>query len=133
MTIEWKKVTWYSQALAIILFIGVFAFGYWLGAKQSSVVAEIQELVPPQESASTDASYLCADEKGIIALYAENEVVIMLSDGRTLTLPQTIAASGIRYANEDESIVFWSKGETAFLEENGAQTYAECSENPLPI
>jgi hypothetical protein len=31
MKIEWKKVTWYSQAIAIILFVGVFALGFYLG------------------------------------------------------------------------------------------------------
>ena len=55
-------------------------------------------------------------------------VVLTLADGKTLTLPQTLSGSGIRYANPDESFVFWSKGDTAFVEEgaNRTVTYADC-------
>ncbi len=53
-------------------------------------------------------------------------VAISLSDGRKLNLPQTLSGSGIRYANADESFVFWSKGNTAFAEEGKAMTYAGC-------
>ena len=56
-------------------------------------------------------------------------VDLVLGDGRRLSLPQTLSGSGIRYANGDESIVFWSKGDGAFLEErpNQAVTYANCT------
>lgn len=55
-------------------------------------------------------------------------VVLTLADGKRLTLPQTLSGSGIRYANPDESFVFWSKGDTAFIEEgaNRTMTYADC-------
>lgn len=33
MPIEWNKVTWYSQAIAIVLFVAVFALGYRLGQR----------------------------------------------------------------------------------------------------
>src|SRR5581483_12293852 len=36
-------------------------------------------------------------------------------------------ASGARYANADESFIFWNKGTTAFITENGQTTYANCS------
>lgn len=52
---------------------------------------------------------------------------VKLSDGRTLTLPQTISASGVRYANADESFVFWSKGNGALvLENNVEKSYIGC-------
>lgn len=55
-------------------------------------------------------------------------VLLTLADGRKLTLPQTLSGSGIRYADPDESFVFWSKGDTAFVEEgaNRTVTYADC-------
>ena len=49
-------------------------------------------------------------------------VVLTLAGGKRLTLPQTLSGSGIRYANADESFVFWSKGNTAFVEEGPSQT-----------
>jgi hypothetical protein len=31
MSIEWNKVTRVSQVVAIVLFVGVFVLGFWLG------------------------------------------------------------------------------------------------------
>ena len=55
-------------------------------------------------------------------------VIVTLADGKNLTLPQTLSGSGIRYANEGETFVFWSKGDTAFVEEGANQTvtYKDC-------
>lgn len=86
--------------------------------------------------------YSCEQGKSLVAQYFDGptraapngmpipggHVVLTLSDGKRLTLPQTLSGSGIRYANEGESFVFWSKGNTAFVEEgpNQTQTYAGC-------
>jgi len=57
-------------------------------------------------------------------------VDLVLSDGRTLQLQQTISASGVRYSNGEqhatstptnETFVFWSKGSEAFVLESGQQ------------
>lgn len=86
-------------------------------------------------------AYLCQDGKTIAASYYQGtpiavkpgemptptgSVNLKLSDGRTLALPQTISASGIRYANQDESFVFWSKGNGAFMVEHDTNTYNGC-------
>ncbi|HUD03973.1 MAG TPA: MliC family protein, partial [Candidatus Paceibacterota bacterium] len=55
-----------------------------------------------------------------------DKVTISLSDGRTMNLPQTISADGGRYANTDDSFVFWNKGNTAFITENGTTTFSNC-------
>jgi len=88
-------------------------------------------------------SYLCKDSKTIDADYhfgtpiktnpgeppkPNGSVNITLSDKRMLSLPQTISASGIRYANTDESIIFWSKGNGSFLLENNKETFMDCIE-----
>ncbi len=52
--------------------------------------------------------YACADEKAIDAVFYPDKVDLTLSDGRALSLPQTISASGLRYADEDDALVFWS-------------------------
>jgi len=31
MKLKWRTVTWYSQLLAILLFLSVFLFGFWTG------------------------------------------------------------------------------------------------------
>lgn len=72
--------------------------------------------------------YACADGKTIAATYYAGKVDLALDDGRTMSLPQTMSGSGIRYANADESFVFWSKGNNAFATEGDPDkpTYADC-------
>lgn len=74
--------------------------------------------------------YACADGKSIEAVYYSDKVDLTLNDGRSMILPQTISGSGIRYANADESFVFWSKGKTAFATEGDPNnpTYADCNQ-----
>lgn len=86
-------------------------------------------------------NYICDGNKTIQAAFYEGKYIpakegqppiptgsvkIILSDGRNFNLPQTISASGIRYANSDESFIFWSKGDNAFIIENGKETYSGC-------
>lgn len=54
-------------------------------------------------------------------------VKLKLSDGRNLELAQTVSASGVRYANSDESFIFWTKGDAALvLEGNAEKNYTNC-------
>lgn len=75
------------------------------------------------------ATFKCADDKSIEATFYADSVALKLSDGRSLKLPQVISGSGARYANADESFVFWNKGNTAFVTEGAdeAMTYADCA------
>lgn len=73
------------------------------------------------------ASYACNDSKTINATFYTGSTTIALSDGRTMTLSQTVSADGGRYANPDESFVFWSKGNGALVLENNVQkSYIGC-------
>ena len=76
-------------------------------------------------------SYVCSEGKTIQASYYTDSVDIVLSDGRNFSLPQAMSASGARYASADESVVFWNKGNTAFITEGGNpenMTFANCGE-----
>jgi membrane-bound inhibitor of C-type lysozyme len=123
-----KMVPWYS--FAALVFIAVLLAGYWFSM---NAPRNADRLVRDAVTFPVDVSYACENEMAIIAIYREGNVSLKLSDGRSVELPQVIAASGIRYANEDESFVFWSKGKDAFIEEDGEITYAGCSEAPLPV
>lgn len=77
-----------------------------------------------------NAKFACAGGKTIDATFVNTgggSVKLALSDGRSLTLPQAMSASGARYANKDESFVFWNKGNTAFIDEGGKMTYQDCA------
>lgn len=75
------------------------------------------------------ALFTCDAGKTIAAVFhngPQSSVELTLSDGRKLKLPQVLSGSGARYANDNESVVFWNKGDTAFIEENGKTTYSGC-------
>jgi len=108
--------------------------------------------LPANESTNAEkkliakAIYNCARGKTITAEFYQGEeattttdlgqppiptgsVQIVLSDGRNFNLAQTLSADGARYANDDESFIFWSKGEGALVLENGAEkNYTDCVE-----
>jgi len=72
--------------------------------------------------------FVCAENKVINADFYKNFVHLEFGLQKTLYLPQTISASGARYANSDESIVFWNKGDTAFITEGDPNnvTFKDC-------
>lgn len=73
-----------------------------------------------------NARFICNKSKWINVSFfklEKNLAYVELSDGRSFILSQGISGSGSRYISPDEKIVFWVKGDTAFLEENGVRTY----------
>jgi membrane-bound inhibitor of C-type lysozyme len=80
--------------------------------------------------ANIAASFFCPDGKIINAVFEnapKNQVSLDLSDGRKIILPHARSADGARYANADESFVFWNKGNGAFIQENGKETFSACT------
>jgi membrane-bound inhibitor of C-type lysozyme len=80
------------------------------------------------EAPTAVAKFACHDGKTIDASFYADRVELKLSDGRDLKLPQAMSGSGARYANKDESLVFWNKGDTAFITEGagGKETFSGC-------
>lgn len=52
MTIEWNRVTWYSKLLALIIFVGVFILGFYLGSAYNEA-ARIPDIFPLTIATST--------------------------------------------------------------------------------
>lgn len=40
MKISWNKVTWYSQIIAIILYILTLGFGFYIGTEYQKAISE---------------------------------------------------------------------------------------------
>ena len=80
------------------------------------------------ETPVATATFKCADARSIDATFYADKVDLKLSDGRSMSVPQAMSASGARYANTDETFVFWNKGDTAFVSEgkDETQTYGDC-------
>lgn len=135
--ISFTTVTWYSQIVAIVLFVGVFFLGFHIGGEYASVSGNTASIAPSATAVSAaklinNVTFLCPGPSTFIAAQFMNNpsgtgyVDLELSDGRTFSLPQVISADGARYADPTGSFVFWNKGNGAFIEENGTTTYSAC-------
>lgn len=134
-----------TLGIAVVL---VLALGVWLSL-------HLGQTAPTSLGSSIGVvSYSCDQGKTISAEYFKGTdkpgqnggppepggaVKLELSDGRNLTLKQTISADGARYSDGDpasrlgqggaETFVFWSKGNTAVvLENNEEKSYLGCIE-----
>lgn len=118
-----------SIIAGILIIVGIFAF---FRNKESLAGSTLVG----------SASYICTDNKMVNAQYYESDepvktqpnekpiptgnVMVQLSDGRSLTLNQTISGSGVRYANEGETIVLWNKGNGITFTEGNKETFSGC-------
>lgn len=126
-----------KRLLGIVLAILLVAGLIWTYALRDTGTA------PADRGATVGTvSFACAEGRSITAtFYAGGQqaapapgeppvptgsVDLVLSDARTVTLPQTLSADGGRYANADESFLFWAKGNGAFIMENGTTSYSGC-------
>jgi membrane-bound inhibitor of C-type lysozyme len=138
LKIEWSRVTWYSKLAAIALFGSVFAWGFYLGLNYQTVKRTVSETTKEIASSSpyriiSTETFSCLEKKTIDAEFfklksnGKSGVTLALSDSRRITLMQTSAASGAYYANSNNTVVFWNKGTTAFLQEKNVTTYRGCT------
>ena len=113
--ISFTRVTWYSQIIAIVVFVGTFFLGIYFGKLIAEVNAPQVATVQVVDPIISSATYFCKNNKFISGTFRDAKVDLVLSDRRKLSLLQVISASGARYANINESFVFWNKGNTAFI------------------
>lgn len=106
--------------IGVIAVILIGAGAYYLAFRGSSS--------PLGEKPVNSAQFSCDADKTIQADFYKDKVRLVLSDGRTLDLPQAVSASGARYADAAGTTVFWNKGDTAFVTEGSDtnQTFANC-------
>ena len=121
------------KTLRIILLV-LIIIGTGLIATQGMWVPKLVNYILRSQgiiAAGKTVTFKCADSKSITATFYPTDdkyVDLKLSDGRKLSVPHAISASGARYANTDVSFVFWNKGDTAFITEgkSGTETYSNC-------
>lgn len=120
--------------IGLLLCVAVCAFGFFTYFTTSGAAAPTPVSSTPRAAEPIDVTYLCANDQTIHALFTPGvasitgsttppvpggTVTLELSTGQTDTLTQTISADGGRYANTDGSFVFWSKGDSALVLEQG--------------
>jgi membrane-bound inhibitor of C-type lysozyme len=79
---------------------------------------------------SKKVTFMCDSKKTIDVIFypgVDKEVKLSFNGNTdTLILKHVVSGSGARYANKDESFVFWNKGNTAFITEKDVVTFANC-------
>ncbi|HEV8677605.1 MAG TPA: MliC family protein [Candidatus Paceibacterota bacterium] len=128
--------------VAGVLIVIIIAAVAWAYANPAAAPTASQQT---SRTLVATAAYQCDNAKTITAAYYDGgpapaaqegqpptptgSVDVSLNGGATSTLAQTISADGARYANADESFVFWSKGNTALVMNNNAMDldYTNCA------
>lgn len=130
----------------VLMIAALIALAYWYVPTST-----VQPVAGDAEGGSRlidTVSYLCDSGRTIEAQYYEpmvpppsnpngpplpgGYVKLTLGDGQSLTLTQTLSADGARYDNSGDSpngketFVFWSRGNGAFVLDNGTQSYTGC-------
>jgi membrane-bound inhibitor of C-type lysozyme len=121
--------SWLLPLLLFNLIASTFlAFGVFHTAIAVKKIALKQ--AKTQSPTITNVDYKCDGGKNISAVYFEDKVELNLANGKSLLLMQAVSGSGVRYTNSDESITFWNKGTTAFMEQGptDAITYNNCNQ-----
>ncbi len=88
-------------------------------------------LAAPLKGQGKPVIYQCPPNQKLVVMFspagsggAAGNVQLTLPDQRTITLPQVPAASGAKYS--DGNFTFWSKGNTALLEQNERLLLRDC-------
>lgn len=113
--------------LAVFAFIFVMLYLMLSGSFNFLNQASAPTITPTPEDKIT-AVYTCPNGQEITATYdnAKGTVTVLMPSGAAEVLPHAVSANGARYANADESFVFWNTGNEAMVEQNGVTTYQNC-------
>lgn len=139
----------------VLLIIALGAWWIWgektaqaptsTNTQTSTSTASAQATTTPRTEVAS-ATYRCDKSKTISAVFYNGpqapmpapgqpptptgSVDVSLDGGATTTLAQTISADGARYANSDESFVFWNKGDQALIMRNNAMdlSFKNCTQ-----
>ena len=101
------------------------------GAISLALVGSILPTVVVAQGASVQTYQCSPSEKIIVKTVPGSQpttLEVTLPDGRVVTLPQADSASGAKYSNG--AVTFWSKGNTALVEEGGEAKWKDCVKLP---
>jgi len=88
--------------IALLIIVGVFVY-YQKYIQKDKVIKVVNQT---NGEIINSVTFNCSLNKNIKSVFYKDKVDIVLSDGRSISLPQVISGSGARYANTDESFVF---------------------------
>lgn len=94
----------------------------------SQVPEEVKKpSVKPSATQLPPITFVCPKKEEFTLKFIGVDKVELTSPGKGgVSLNHVLSASGARYANADESIVAWNKGNTLMIIENGKTTHTNC-------
>jgi|GEM_PF-4422043 len=105
--------------LIVAILLGIYVFATGKNAAEQNREQRIPEI--------TRTSVFICDTNAMEVDYADDIVIVRLSDKRQYTLEETASETGRRFSNEVVGVSFWNDGDKATFEENGAVTFANCN------
>jgi len=93
-------------------------------SRRSAALAACAAAVALCVTPASGALYVCGCDTLRVEPVGRWEAVVLYLDGGPFLLPQTIAASGVRYSDGERT--FWTKGEEAFLEIGDVLVKSDC-------
>ncbi len=117
-----RSVVFYTVILVLVVVVG-----YSLVNKPPVVgtpAAPSAQVAAPSTDVTATATYSCDAGTTITAAFSAANAALTLSDGRKMTLPHVVSADGGQYKNGDT--VFVNKGDEAYLQEKGNNTFDNC-------
>jgi membrane-bound inhibitor of C-type lysozyme len=107
-----KKIIFIISSLLVLITLTAFFLSYFY--KKNPVY---------KSTIINDVVFACPDNLKIRATFYKDKVIIDYRN-KNIELPQSLSASGARY--EKDNLVFWNKGDMAFVQENGITTIDNC-------
>jgi membrane-bound inhibitor of C-type lysozyme len=122
-------MTFRKAVFYIVIVILLVIVGYSVIHKTPVATAPVIPVntTTPAVPVVSSTTYSCDTGSTIAASFTANSAILNLSDGRDLTLPQIVSADGAQY--QQGNILFVTKGDQGFLQENGNTTYSNCIAN----
>lgn len=108
-----------KQIIFVIITVAVLV---WIVIKNKDSLTK-QSDMSVQENMQIVYYFDSTTNTGLTASYGDSIVTVMVPAKGTVTLEQKESASGSKYENGDQSIIFWEKDGEVILIENGEQTF----------
>ncbi len=123
-----KKKVIISGVIVLLVIFGLFFFARYNNNQIYTSTEQTTSTPTVASEMARSTTYTCGDNFSVGAVYSDNQVVLTLSDGRTMTLLQTPVSSGVEFTNGDGSFIFLTKGPSATITEGGIVTHNDCIE-----
>ena len=113
--------------LVVILVITFGVLAYMKYGAGGSVLSDVEF--------GEKVEYVCSTGGSIDARFGSEMVRISLADKKIYTLERISVndEDGVKFANNNDEVVFWVKDDISFLEESGVTTHSACRSTNLNL